>query len=298
MDFERIKRAYRNWRRMHVRARPPTMPEPFFATDDVNELHRFFRDTPGGAESDLETAEVLNGQCAVCGDTVDFLIDQANDGSPVNWRETLTCPKCGMINRWRGCLHLFEALCIPFSEDRIYLTEALSPVCRKLETRFPLLVSSEFLPGAGPGEVIEMHGRPVRHEDVTHLSFEDRSLEAVLCFDVLEHVPDYRRALREFHRVLVKGGQLLISVPFSFQQETLVRAVVKDDGTIEHLVEPCYHGDPLSAGGVLSYYDFGMDLLADMGRVGFSECFAVCYSNPEWGYLEKNVVFLARKLKN
>ena len=140
-----------------------------------------------------------------------------------------------------------------------------------------------------------MHSKPVRHEDITQLSFEDRSLEAVLCFDVLEHVPDFRKALSEFHRVLARGGQLLISVPFSFRNETLIRAVVRDDGSIEHLVEPCYHGDPLSAGGVLSYYDFGMELLADLGRAGFSERFVVCYSDPRWGYLDKNVAFLARK---
>lgn len=297
MDFEPLKRAYRNWRRMHVCARPPAMPEPFFATDDVDALNMFFQTHPVAATGGPGSADILHGQCAVCGISVDFDIEQPNDGSPVNWRETLKCPQCGMINRWRGCLHLYEAVCMPFSEDRVYLTEALSPVCQRLESRLPLLVSSEFLPEAGPGEVVETHSGPVRHEDITQLSFEDHSLEAILCFDVLEHVPDYRKALSEFHRVLVKGGQLLISVPFNFRKETLVRAVVKDDGTIEHLVEPCYHGDPLSAGGVLSYYDFGMDLLADLGRAGFSERFVVCYSDSGWGYLEKNVVFLARKLK-
>lgn len=297
MDFEPIKRTYRNWRRMHVCARPPNMPEPFFATDDVEELKRFFQGRPVDAPVDLQSAHSLAGHCAVCGKDVDFTIEQPPDGGPINWRETLKCPICGMINRWRGCLHLFEAACMPFSEDRVYLTEALSPVCVRLEARLPLLVSSEFLPGAKPGEQVEMHAGPVRHEDITRLSFDDRSLEAVLCFDVLEHVPDYRKALREFHRVLARGGQLMISVPFNFSEKTLVRAVVKDDGSIEHLVEPCYHGDPLSAGGVLSYYDFGMDLLAELGHAGFSERFAVCYSDPAWGYLEKNVVFLARKRK-
>jgi len=297
MDFERIKRSYRNWRRMHVCARPPDMPEPFFATDDLDELHRFFQSTSVETKIDPGPARVLNGNCAVCGVNVDFVVEQPVDGSPINWRETLKCPQCEMINRWRGCLHLFEAVCMPFSEDRVYLTEALSPVCERLESRLPLLVSSEYLPGAEPGEIVEIHDRPVRHEDVTQLSFEDCSLEAVLSFDVLEHVPDYRRALSEFHRVLVKGGQLLISVPFSFQQETLVRAIERDDGTIEHLVEPCYHGDPLSSGGVLSYYDFGMDLLEELGRAGFSERFVVCYSNSGWGYLDDNVVFVARKLK-
>jgi hypothetical protein len=113
----------------------------------------------------------------------------------------------------------------------------------------------------------------------------------------LEHVPDYRTALKEFFRVLAVGGQLVLSVPFSFRQETVVRAIVDESGEIEHLVEPCYHGDPLSPEGVLSYYDFGMDLLEELSRSGFSECFVVCYSSAPWGYMDENIAFIARKLK-
>jgi hypothetical protein len=107
MDFEPIKRAYRNWRRMHACARPPAMPEPFFATDDVDAVNRFFQNKPVDVTDDSGSLGMLPGQCAVCGVNVDFIIEQLNDGSPVNWRETLKCPQCGMINRWRGCLHLF-----------------------------------------------------------------------------------------------------------------------------------------------------------------------------------------------
>jgi hypothetical protein len=114
---------------------------------------------------------------------------------------------------------------------------------------------------------------------------------------VLEHVPDYRRALGEFFRVLTPGGQLVVSVPFSFQQQTIVRAVVGGTGHIEHLVRPCYHGDPLAAEGVLSYYDFGADLLLEMKRAGFAESFLVCYRSARWGYLNENVAFVARKFR-
>ena len=84
---------------------------------------------------------------------------------------------------------------------------------------------------------------------------------------------DYRAAVREFYRVLDAGGQLVISVPFSDKYETLVRATVDDEGNIKHLVEPCYNGDPLSSEGVLSFYDFGMELLDEMREAGFQECF-------------------------
>jgi len=239
----------------------------------------------------------LRGQCYVCDERVDFTVAPPLPGQSINWRETLACPHCGLINRWRACIHLFEAICEPTELDQIYLTETLSPVYRALETRYPLLTGSEYVPRARPGEILELHSTAVRNEDVTQLSFQDRSLEAVLCFDVLEHVPDYRKALREFFRVLVTGGQLVVSVPFSFQYQTVVRAVPDVSGNVQHLVTPCYHGDPLSSEGVLSYYDFGMDLLWEMERAGFTESFLLCYQSIQWGYPNENVAFVARKLR-
>lgn len=296
MDIEPLERRFRNWRRSRTRVQPPCLPEPFHSAADIRAARAFFSGEDAGAAPVLNDSRTLTGECHVCDRTVDFSVDVPDENGPINWRETLSCPHCGLINRWRACIHLFEAICGPTEHDRVYLTETLSPVFNELATRYPLLVGSEYLAQARPGEVVELHGQQVRNEDVTQLSFDDRSLEAVLCFDVLEHVPEYRRALREFCRVLAPGGQLVLSVPFSFLQQTVVRAVPGCGGSIEHLQPPCYHGDPLSASGVLSYYDFGMDLLDEMKRAGFTQSFLVCYRSAGWGYLQENVAFVARRL--
>lgn len=52
--------------------------------------------------------------------------------------------------------------------------------------------------------------------DAACLPLLDRSIDAVLCFEVLEHVRDHRRALREFSRVLKSDGVLLMSIPFMY----------------------------------------------------------------------------------
>ena len=214
IDLEPLKRTCRNWWRKINRVKPGSLPEPFFHAVDIAALNDYFSSRESDAEGPPETAAALTGQCYVCNAEVNFQIKRPEDEGPVNWRETLSCPDCGLINRWRSCLHLFDAICEPTSADRIYLTETLSPVCQQLESRYPLMVSSEYLPQAEPGETVEMHSTTVRNEDVTQLTFADRSFEAVLCFDVMEHVPDYRKALREFYRVLASGRSVGAQRPF------------------------------------------------------------------------------------
>lgn len=48
---------------------------------------------------------------------------------------------------------------------------------------------------------------------VLELPWRDEMYDSVFCSQVLEHVPDPERAIREFFRVLKPGGTVLISVP-------------------------------------------------------------------------------------
>jgi SAM-dependent methyltransferase len=42
---------------------------------------------------------------------------------------------------------------------------------------------------------------------------EAETFDSILCTEVLEHVPDPLSVMREFHRILVHGGRVLITVP-------------------------------------------------------------------------------------
>ena len=46
-----------------------------------------------------------------------------------------------------------------------------------------------------------------------HLPFEDNSFDVVLCTEVLEHVPDPGRVIRELLRVATPEGRVVVSIP-------------------------------------------------------------------------------------
>ncbi len=61
------------------------------------------------------------------------------------------------------------------------------------------------------------HGPQIdRHDDVQALGFPDESFNAVVCWSVLEHVPDPQQAIREMHRILKPGGSIWVQLPFLF----------------------------------------------------------------------------------
>lgn len=51
--------------------------------------------------------------------------------------------------------------------------------------------------------------------DITAIPEADASFDAILCSEVLEHVPEPTHALDEFARLLKPGGQLILTAPFA-----------------------------------------------------------------------------------
>ena len=230
------------------------------------------------------------GFCAVCQQQVEFLVDYQFSGKYFNtlripnWRERLLCPNCQLNNRMRACIHFLCGNLVCSPNDAIYITEQVTPLYGELSNRFPGLVGSEYLGNKHPYGTVNEAG--VRNESITRLSFDDESFRLILSFDVFEHVPDYVKALKECLRCLKPGGTLLFTVPFDRNiREHRVRARVRDDGEVEHLLEPEYHGDPVNDAGCLCFYHFGWQLLDEMSDIGFSEVTTHLYWSDRFGYL-------------
>jgi SAM-dependent methyltransferase len=242
------------------------------------------RDTEARLVTNTSEFEV-QGYCAVCEREAGFRVDfkYTNTSTP-NWRERLLCPHCGLNNRLRLSIHFLRQFGNISSASSIYMTEQKTGLYRVLKKYYPSLVGSEYLrDGTARGAV---NAAGLRHEDLTDLSFPPNSLDFIGTFDVLEHVPDYQKAISECARCIRPGGKILITVPFNLNSETTrIRAKIQPDGSIEHLLPPQYHSDPLSTDGALCYQIFGWDLVGLLANAGFSNAAIYFFWSERFGYL-------------
>ena len=56
-------------------------------------------------------------------------------------------------------------------------------------------------------------GFQVEKADITSCKFPDESFDVVFAMDVLEHIPDHKKAYAEIFRLLKPGGHVVITVP-------------------------------------------------------------------------------------
>ena len=237
------------------------------------------------------------GYCCVCGKKVLFQATWEHsytvDGVIYpNYREHLSCLECGFNSRMRGVIHVFHQLLKP--DDSIYIMEQLTPMYSYVSKKYPKTIGSEFLENSVP---FGQYKDGIRNEDVTNLTFSDEQFDAILSFDVFEHVFDFRKAFQECARVLKPSGRMILTVPFFDQRNTLVRAKLGEDGSVEHLLEPEYHGNPLSEEGCLCVYHYGWDILDELRVAGFSWAGAISYWSKEYGFMGsgEQLLFMAIK---
>lgn len=89
------------------------------------------------------------------------------------------------------------------------------PLCAHLE-----YVSQDFCEytGTGDGSALQTGKWDTRSidlvSDIARIPVPDASFDAILCTEVLEHVPEPVAALREFSRILKPGGRLILTAPF------------------------------------------------------------------------------------
>ncbi|HAE27991.1 MULTISPECIES: class I SAM-dependent methyltransferase [Hyphomonas] len=195
------------------------------------------------------------GFCDICEARVVFHSD-------FSWlRDHLHCPSCQSVPRERALMRVIDLYMPDYLKKVIHES---SPGGRGISIKFghncPNYSYSHFFPDIPLGSVHRERGE--RCESLETLTFEDNSIDLFITQDVMEHVFDPAAAFREIARVLKPGGMHILTVPLVNKcNPTERRAERYADGTINHVAEPSYHGNPIDNKGSLVTMDWGYDIL-------------------------------------
>jgi SAM-dependent methyltransferase len=215
---------------------------------------------PALATGELGPILECSGHCPTCDQDVRFV---ARDP----WlRDHFRCSSCGSIPRERA---LMAVLARHYPNWRDLTIHETSPEPRGASARLarecPGYIPSQCFPDQAPGSM----AGAVRCENLEALTFADESIDLHISQDVLEHVFHPARAFREIARTLRTGGSHIFTVPMmNGAGSSRVRATMGADGQVRHLETPVFHGNPISAEGVLVTMDWGLDI----GRHIFEAC--------------------------
>lgn len=147
------------------------------------------------------TSQPRRSYCAACGARVTRQFRPGPGGRP-----DAVCPRCGSLER-----HRFLSL----------LLGILAPDLRDLDTVVEIAPSRQTTPlldGLGARRRLSLDlGCDNRQVDalasLCALPLRDASVDLLVCYHVLEHVPDDSAAMREIARVLSPHGTALLEVP-------------------------------------------------------------------------------------
>ena len=166
---------------------------------------------------------------------------------------------------------------------------ARGPLTDFLSRRAKSLATSEYFADAPRGAWRD----GIRCEDVQALSYADSSFDLITHTEVLEHVPDDRRAFAELFRVLRPGGTMIFTVPMYDGLHTIERARLCN-GRVEHLLEPVFHYDPLRRDGILAFRDYGSDILDRLREAAFVDS-RVVTARGRVPWVSDSPIIVARK---
>jgi SAM-dependent methyltransferase len=116
--------------------------------------------------------------------------------------ETL-CPKCGSLARNRRLWSILEQAFLKGGNKILDFSPSRS-LYRKLKSISSINYTSTDFAGEFIADL---------RFDITQIDSPDNSFDVIICYHILEHIPNDKKAMKELWRVLKKGGTCLIQTP-------------------------------------------------------------------------------------
>jgi len=154
------------------------------------------------ADSFVVPSEPRGRWCPVCGNSS----RRFRRHGQVKVRLDAKCAYCGAVERHR-LIWLFFHRRTDLFDGRSKKFLDVGPE-RCLMTRFAAAFGDGYV-SAAPRDP-----RALVQTDLAEIPCPENAFDAIYCSDVLEHVPDDRRAMKELHRVLKPAGWLVLTTTF------------------------------------------------------------------------------------
>jgi hypothetical protein len=207
------------------------------------------------AKLSVEYEKIINGYCPICERGAVFK-------SQSHWlRASLVCQSCpgGSFPRERALALVMREMRPDWRKMRIHESSPGSRgISNKIKTEAADLTLSQYYPDLGVGEYRD----GFRNEDLQNQTFPDEAFDIFISLDVLEHVPEPSKAIKEIWRTLKPNGVMICTFPIRKKQVASMeyRAVIGSNGSIDNIRKPEYHGNPVSNDGSIVTVDYGYDV--------------------------------------
>lgn len=193
----------------------------------------------------------------------------------------LICPRCSSIQRKR-LLFLYLQKELQIEEKKLDVLD-FSP-SKGLSRKLSSILGKHYVASDYSGELAS------NRYDITKVPLKDASFDLILCYHVLEHVPNDAAAMGELFRLLRPGGLLMAQVPF------------KDGETLEEdwINTPELREEHYGQNDHVRFYGRA-DFVTRLEKVGFNveECaYSQQFHEKEidaLGLNPKEIIFLCRK---
>lgn len=184
----------------------------------------------------------------------DFASCRAHLSSP-------NCPKIGCNTRQRAVAKTIRKFYSDVDLGNMSVHQA-APSERALTLFLRETVGNYIESGYFPDHDFGRNIGRLRNEDLEAQTFDDETFDLVIHLDVLEHVYQPFQLLREIERTLKSDGRCIFTAPTNRNRVMSEQvAFIKEDGEIETIGEPEYHGNPQDVvGGSLVTWRYGYDL--------------------------------------
>lgn len=157
-----------------------------------------------------------NNKCNVCETKLRHFARLAN-GDQI-------CPVCGSISRTR---RLYKLLTEEFLKENMEVLD-FSPF-RVLYRKWKQKNGIRYHATDFGNDFIADY-----RYDITRISCKDGSFDLIICYHILEHIIEDRKAMDELYRVLRKNGKTLIQTPFKEGETYEDDSIDTDEGRLKH----------------------------------------------------------------